>query len=261
MELDEVDNKLTNTAKNRNVRALQNKQKKEITKIKDELQNLIKEAFERINDESEEYFEELLTTESERRRAEREFLRKKRKATYDFVVQKYGFQKKDSMIIDMLDDGEVYRKSRLIIMRGVFQQKSRFEVREQLKKFFLIDKQFNRHYSRAIQDINAQFDRSLHYAKAIEMGYNAAIYEGGLIETSREFCQVRNSKVFTLEEINKFGTSKDKFGGYSNKDEGQFKGKMPGYLPLIDAGGYNCRHFYSFISDSLAEVIRPELKK
>jgi len=35
----------------------------------------------------------------------------------------------------------------------------------------------------------------------------------------------------------------------------------PGYDPLVDRGGYNCRHQLSFISDELAFKLRPDLKK
>jgi hypothetical protein len=93
------------------------------------------------------------------------------------------------------------------------------------------------------------------------MGYQCALYQGGIIATTRPFCKKRNGKVFTRDEIKLFGTSKDKFGGYERKGDGYFKGKYKsGYNPLTDAGCYNCRHFYNWISNRLAIRLRPELK-
>jgi hypothetical protein len=34
----------------------------------------------------------------------------------------------------------------------------------------------------------------------------------------------------------------------------------PGYDPLVDRGGYNCRHQLGYISEELAYKLRPELK-
>jgi hypothetical protein len=96
------------------------------------------------------------------------------------------------------------------------------------------------------------------YATALKLNY--AIYQGGTIGTSREFCIERNNKVFSRDEIAKFGTREDKFDGYTDKANGEFQGKNANYDPFQDLGGYNCRHFYSYISDELAFTLRPELE-
>lgn len=106
-----------------------------------------------------------------------------------------------------------------------------------------------------------QVDRETNTQFANDLQLNHAIYQGGLIKTSREFCEERNNKVFTREEILRFGTSRDKYGGYTNKSAGEFQGKTKTYNPLTDIGGYNCRHFYSWISEELAIILRPDLKK
>src|SRR5690606_21753943 len=77
-----------------------------------------------------------------------------------------------------------------------------------------------------------QVDRETNSNFATDLQLNHAIYQGGLIKTSRDFCEERNNKVFTRDEILKFGTSQDEFGGYTNKSAGEFQGKPKVYNPL-----------------------------
>lgn len=99
-----------------------------------------------------------------------------------------------------------------------------------------------------------QYDRTLQKSVAADIGYGFAIYQGGLIKTSREFCIERNDKVFSKDEIAKFGSSDDKYDGYT--DKGDFNGKRNPYNPFADLGGWNCRHHLDWISDELAAVMR-----
>ena len=112
-----------------------------------------------------------------------------------------------------------------------------------------------------VWDVFAEFDRQVGYRSADCLGYRAAIYEGGLVDYSRDFCRERNGKVFTFDEIKLFGTSQDIYGGYTDKESGEFKGKPQlSYNPFFHQGGYECRHAYSYIPDRLAVRLRPELK-
>ncbi len=111
-------------------------------------------------------------------------------------------------------------------------------------------------------DSFAQADRVLQGLSADELGLDAALYQGGLIESSRPFCKVRNGKVFLRSEIERMGTSADAYGGYSNKAAGEFSGKPSGgYSPLVDAGGHACRHSWNFLSNTVALSLRPELRE
>lgn len=105
-----------------------------------------------------------------------------------------------------------------------------------------------------------QVDRETNNNFATDLKLDYAIYQGGEIKTTRPFCLERNGKVFSREEIERFGTSRDQFGGYTNKSQGQFQGKTKIYDPFEDLGGYNCRHFYSWISERMAFAMRPDLK-
>jgi hypothetical protein len=90
-----------------------------------------------------------------------------------------------------------------------------------------------------------------------------------VIKDSRDFCVCHNDKVFSVDEAQEWKTwtpSKGKYPeGYTiqQKDINAVPSYLsyPGYDPLVDAGGYNCRHIMGFISDSLAEKLRPDLKK
>ncbi|GAB2866055.1 hypothetical protein [Hymenobacter ruber] len=113
-------------------------------------------------------------------------------------------------------------------------------------------------YRSAPEDF-AKADRMLSVLSGKELGLTAYLYQGGLIESSRPFCIARNGKVFLDWEIELFGTSKDKYTGYTNKKEGLFAGKPDPYDSWSDLGGYNCRHHLHAIPANVATRIRPEL--
>ena len=109
-----------------------------------------------------------------------------------------------------------------------------------------------------------QSDRFIANQFAHELQLQHAIYQGGVIKNTRDFCRHRNDEVFTRAEIMLFGSKKDSYGGYTNKTKGEFQGKWPTgeeYDPIRDLGGINCRHQLDWISQELAERLRPDLKK
>lgn len=112
-----------------------------------------------------------------------------------------------------------------------------------------------------LPDPYVKVDRFVGQKYSVELKLNYAIYQGGLIKTSRDFCIERNNKVFSRDEIMRFGSSEDKFGGYTNKAMGEFQGKPDNYNPLIDCGGFNCLHSWDWVSDELAFHLRPALKR
>jgi hypothetical protein len=116
-------------------------------------------------------------------------------------------------------------------------------------------------FEKTIPDPYVRVDRFIGntYAQKLELTY--AIYQGGLIGTSRPFCRERNNRVFSRDEIARFGTPADQYGGYENKSTGDFQGKPKIYNPFTDCGGYNCRHQLDWISDELAQALRPDLPR
>jgi hypothetical protein len=92
-------------------------------------------------------------------------------------------------------------------------------------------------------DIVATADRLVGEQFRGELGLNFGIYEGSIIRTSRDFCIDHAGKLYHTSEIEKFDPK---------------TAKPPGYNPFIDLGGYNCRHFFNWVSDELAIRIRPD---
>lgn len=242
LEEDE-DGFVRNNSKNRNIRSKEND-----VGFQNAVGSHISDNMEKIQKESEKYFDEFDSSEKSKQ---------ERLKAFNTLLSKYADK---NVLKEKFSDGEVRRKTRLIMLRGVFQGKTKKQIQSRVKKYLIDDKNFEEIFTRAIGEIHAQFDRALHLEKAQRLGFRSAIYEGGLIKTSRDFCEERNSKVFTFSEILKFGTKDDDYGGYIN-EIGDFQGKTEIYDPFLDAGGYNCRHFYSFISDDLAIILRPELKE
>ncbi len=117
------------------------------------------------------------------------------------------------------------------------------------------------HFRTFIYDTYSQFDSETGNQFATELDLNYGIWAGGLVDASREFCIKRNDKAFTREEIEVFGTPKDKFGGYTNKSKGEFAGKNKDYIPERDRGGHGCGHTINWCSYTIAKSKRPDIPK
>jgi len=123
------------------------------------------------------------------------------------------------------------------------------QLRGKLKEKIEEKKIVNKYFSRWTHDIYNQYQRIGGDEIRKDIGLRFAIYQGGLIATSRGFCESRNGKVFHESEI-------ESWQGLN------WEGKPEtGYNPFYDLGGYNCRHRLDWISDGLAFRLRPELKQ
>ena len=172
------------------------------------------------------------------------------------LLARYGLRESDSGI-DILRGGWVQKIGELrdpftrvqeIGISAVSQGITLGEFKKQIRDaaFDKGARSIKHHFQTNANDAYAQFDRTTQTTYADELGLRAFIYEGGLIETSREFCNERNGKVFTTDEAEAWKLL-------------NWKGKNKDYDPLRDMGGHNCRHHPSFISDELAIRLRPEL--
>jgi len=121
------------------------------------------------------------------------------------------------------------------------------QLRKALKQKVIGNKLAQRYFSRWTHDLYSQMQRVGANRMRIELGLRFAIYQGGLIATSRDFCEQRNRQCFSDEEIMSW-------------KELKWEGKPEiGYNPIIDCGGYNCRHRLDWISDEMAKRLRPDL--
>lgn len=142
-------------------------------------------------------------------------------------------------------------------------------VKEQIKgnevKAGVYDRQLKRFAYDTYQQYDAAYNKKL--AEEFEMRY--FVYQGGLVEDSRDFCAAHNNKVWSVEEAQEWPNwtpSKGEYpAGYEVKAKDLYAVPSymdyPGYDPLTDRGGYNCRHIIGFITDDLAMKLRPGLKE
>lgn len=104
-----------------------------------------------------------------------------------------------------------------------------------------------RHWRTNSFDLYQRIDRTANLIYADKLGLNYAVYSGTLEEDSRQWCIKHVNKVFSRDEIDSW---KNKTWQGKNKYN---------YDPYLDAGGHQCRHHWSFISDELAEKLRPDI--
>lgn len=123
-----------------------------------------------------------------------------------------------------------------------------------------LERQFNRY----AHDLYMQYDSAYSTALADATGMNYFIYQGGTVKDSRDFCVANNNKVFKREDAEKWRTWTPSQGVYpegykvKQKDQSAVPSYLdyPGYDPLTDRGGYNCRHYIGWITDSIAQRMK-----
>ena len=133
------------------------------------------------------------------------------------------------------------------------------------EKTGVIDRQFQQFAYDTYQQYDAAYNKKL--ADEFDMKY--FIYQGGLVVDSRDFCVCHEGNVYTTKESEEWRVWTPANGTYPEGYEIKQKDiyarpsymKYDGYDPLIDRGGYNCRHIIAYISEDYAFKLRPELKK
>lgn len=180
------------------------------------------------------------------------------------ITSNGGFEK-DGFIDSFIADKTISRQVKQTVLSGVMNGTKMSELIKTLNTTIEGTETnagvLENHFRTFVYDTYSQFDRESSNQFAVQLDMNYAIYGGGLVDASREFCIKRNGKVFTRNEIHQFGTPQDKFGGYTNKSKGQFQGKPKNYIPERDMGGYNCGHTYEWVSYAIAKTLRPDIPK
>lgn len=113
-------------------------------------------------------------------------------------------------------------------------------IRESLFDMILTNKLVEKQLTLWTQNAYMQYERAGGDIARKEVGLKHAVYSGGLIKESRQFCITRNGLAFTEEEI------------MSWIDE-DFPEKWDGYNPITDLGCYNCRHRLDWITEEMYE--------
>ena len=103
-----------------------------------------------------------------------------------------------------------------------------------------------KHHKNFAFDLYSQIDRATAKTIATDLGFVFAIYGGGLVERSREFCIEHAGKIYHIDEIKAFKPK---------------NGIPPNYNPFTSLGGYNCLHHLNFISNALAKAMGKDVEK
>lgn len=99
------------------------------------------------------------------------------------------------------------------------------------------------HYRTFAHDAYMIYDADYGNQVAQELGLNRFVYQGGLIETSREFCRLKNGKVFTREQAEtEWPIDPTLLKTKQEKESGILV-----YNPIEDRGRWNCRHHLNWI--------------
>ena len=127
-----------------------------------------------------------------------------------------------------------------------------------------LERQFNMY----AYDLYQQYDAAYNLTVGNEFGFTYFIYQGGLIADSRDFCAAHNNKVYSKEEAQSWKDWTPSIGeyppGYEVKQKDIYSVpsylSMPGYDPLINRGGYHCRHSLGWINEDMAKRLRPDIE-
>lgn len=124
-------------------------------------------------------------------------------------------------------------------------------------------------YQRYGYDLYQQYDRAYNKNLAEQFELEYFIYQGTLVGESRDFCVAHVGKVYSTKEAEEWKEWTPSKGEYPEGYEIQQKDiyavpsymNYPGYNPLVDCGGYRCRHAIAYVPEELAKEMRPELEK
>lgn len=160
----------------------------------------------------------------------------------------------EGFLNDLFDNNQITTAIQQTIKNGINSNQNKTELKSvltlQIKgkegKFGLLE---NYHYRNGTDELQA-YTRTLDEQFSLEAKLNYAIYAGGEIKTTREFCDQRNGKVFNRETILNW-----------NHTPSNWSGRKENNNILIDLGGYNCRHNLDWISYELAKRINPNIEK
>lgn len=147
-----------------------------------------------------------------------------------------------------ISDPRILADLKNLAVRAVVGQQGYKDTLQAVKAFIDGNKDtagiLEKYHRNFVYDTYSQVDRATAQVFADKLGMDYAIYEGGLIKTSRKFCKEHNGNVYTRAEIAEFDPP---------------EAKPPNYNPFTDLGGYGCRHHLNWISRSVAIAFRPDL--
>ena len=113
-----------------------------------------------------------------------------------------------------------------------------------------VDGAYLRYWRQYAYDTFNQTHEIVNGALAEDLKLKYFIYQGSVIDNTRDFCRKKAGKVFSTDEALKLWPNDPALIDKKTKAQ---------YRPLIDRGRYNCRHFLTYISEATAKKLRPDL--
>jgi len=160
---------------------------------------------------------------------------------------------KEGYMDGLLEMPEVRTKIKDFAYRGVLTQSGFEGFKNGFKELIQGEPEklgaFSKYHRNMAYDTYSQVDamQGKIYSEELQLKY--FIYNGGIIKNSRAFCIKRAGKVFTTKETESW------------ENDPENTAKPPNYDPLINRGGYGCRHSIDYITEAMAKVLRPDLKE
>lgn len=178
-------------------------------------------------------------TTSESQMAE---IKKRTEATfYKMGIDKQGNVIKGTFFDELATQTKVAQEIADFFLKGVTQGLAVDELTTQIKGFVSGKKNVNgvmeRYIRTNVHDIIWNTNASINKNFADTLNLNYFVYDGSIIEKTREFCEQRSNRVFHVNDVASFPKDKEYF--------------PPNYDFFIHRGGYNCRHKIRYISNEL----------
>lgn len=146
---------------------------------------------------------------------------------------------------------EVRGRLRDYVLQSVIQKRSLSSFQKGLKDLIVGNDQtegaLQRYWRQYAYDVFNSIHEIANTTISDQLGLQYFIYQGSVIDNTRQFCRKRAGKVFRVDETK----------GWKDDPDLIDKKTKEQYNPLVDRGRYNCRHFLNYISEEVAA----ELKK
>jgi len=152
----------------------------------------------------------------------------------------------------LFNSANVAQRTAGLVNQAIAQKMSLAQFQDTFRKIFVGlpgQGMLERHWRTNSFDLYQRIDRTANLVYADRLGLEYAIYSGTLEEDSRKWCIGHVNKVYSRPEIDDW---KNRTWNGKNKYN---------YDPYMDAGGHQCRHHWSFISNEIAAHLRPDIKK
>jgi len=178
---------------------------------------------------------------------------------------------KNGWMESLIKDTTVLRNVKDGLLKGVLSGASFKDVRQTVTEILIgtpdADGGYERYLKNSVYDVFQQHDAAYSEQVEADLDLKYFIYTGGLVDDSRDICREHNARVWSAEEAEEWATWTPSQSIYITEFKQKNIYAVPSYLgyagydPLIDRGGFNCRHQLAWISDERAFELRPELKE